>query len=240
MSDRIMNVTAAAAWLLAFCVMAFAVIFVMISKVSADVYADCPDVFTTQDICYIPGAMESDVTLPANRILGMNEVTIKVMAEFGGKQVEANLDVLAVYPKDGCDSHDGWSWDDDPNSPTYFTPKHCFAPLRFAVGNDSYCIQDNTAHGWQLCSTDDTMTMPAPMPQETETNTQPANPPVSSEWTTNCGHRTPGVYGTTANQLLCWGDQVGGDLGGDDDPYGYYKWTTFTDCTPEGCRTYTN
>ena len=236
MSDRIMNVTAAAAWLLAFCVMAFAIIFVMISKVSAE-DKTCPTVFDTQHApCYIlhTGTLAND-WWPSDRSMHKVDTAVASVGSFV-------VTTIAINPVDGCASFTAFNDADGNNTDKLteagMTPQDCFAPLRFMVGSDSYCIEDNQAHTWQLCSTDDTPVNV--MPEETETNTQPASSPASSDWQTNCGHRSPGVYGTTTNQLLCWGDEVGGDLGGQDDPYGYYKWTTFTDCTPEGCRTYTN
>ena len=237
MSDRIMNVTAAAAWLFAFCVMAFAIIFVMISKVSAEVYGNCPDVFTTQDVCYIPGADKDDLTKPSEREINTSVYTVTGTFTLLGEPTEMSVSALAIFPIDGCSSFVGGL-----SGPTIGgDPKKCFAPLRFTVGDNSYCIQDNTAKGWQLCSTDDTMTMPAPMPQEV--NDPPANQATTvttADYQSNCGHRSPGVYGTDDNPLLCWADQVGGNLGGDDDPWNKVAWTTFTDCTPEGCRTYGN
>ena len=146
MSDRIMNVTAAAAWVLAFCVMAFAVIFVMISKVSADALGECPPVFTTQDICVITTTETSiaprtkDADPPEERYVG-------TPYHVNGK--------LHIRPVDGCGNHvDG-------------RKTNCHEPIVFTVNGTEYCIQDNQAHGDQLCATESPQQQDAPQTQGT-------------------------------------------------------------------------
>ena len=188
------------------------------SDTRADFLGDCPPVFTTQDVCYINVANVSDIKVPGDRILNTSD----------------HGDAVAIYPVDGCSSFvGGYAAIQDQNGDGK-SSQDCFAPLQFSAGDTNYCIQDNQAHTWQLCSTADDPPAATP-PAET----QPTPPPASTnaDWQRNCGSRSPGVYGTAANPLLCWGDRVGGDLGGDTDPWST-SWVTFTDCTPEGCRTY--
>ena len=199
------------------------------SDTRADFLGDCPTVFTTQDVCYINVASPDDITVPNGRILNTS----------------VHDDAVAIYPVDGCSSFVG-AFAKLNADPPEMSPQDCYAPLRFSVGPTgnvtNYCIEDNQAHTWQLCSTPDTMPSATPA-QEGNTNTEQAEQATANsnsqnpEWGTNCASRAPGVYGTAANPLLCWADFVGGNLGGDTDPWGT-SWVTFTDCTPEGCRTY--
>ena len=211
------------------------------SDTRADFLGDCPEVFTTQDVCYISMTDINNFTLKVadgdydvindgvSPSTGTNGDRILKVSDHG--------DTLAIYPVDGCSSFVG-GVDAAMAKVNLQSAQACFAPLRFSAGAPgnvkNYCIQDNQAHSWQLCSTDD-----APNASSTPAETQPTPPPASTnaDWQRNCGSRSPGVYGTAANPLLCWGDRVGGDLGGDTDPWST-SWVTFTDCTPEGCRTY--
>ena len=212
------------------------------SDTRADFLGDCPTVFTTQDVCYINVASLNDITVTngfvsqiGNPATGTNGERILNASDHG--------DAVAIYPADGCSSFvGGFDAIVDTNEDGETNPQDCFAPLRFSAGGINYCIQDNQAHTWQLCSTPDTMPSATPA-QEGNTNTEQAEQATANsnsqnpEWGTNCASRAPGVYGTAANPLLCWADFVGGNLGGDTDPWGT-SWVTFTDCTPEGCRTY--
>ncbi len=188
------------------------------SDTSADFLGDCPTVFTTQDVCYIDVASPGDVTdqIPDGRVLNTS----------------AHGNPVVIYPVDGCASFVGGFAALQAGT---MSPQECFAPLRFSVGDTTYCIQDDQAHTWQLCSTPDDMTTTAM--GQAETQQTPETAVTNPDWQSNCGSRSPGVYGSAANPLLCWADFVGGDLGGDTDPWGT-SWVTFTDCTPEGCRTY--
>ena len=186
------------------------------SDTRADFLGECPPAFTTQDACFINVASPDDIMVPDGRVLNTS----------------AHGNPVVIFPVDGCASFDTGFADVVAGT---MSPQECFAPLRFSVGDNNYCIQDNQAHTWQLCSTPDDMTTTATPQAETQPTPAPAS--TNADWQRNCGSRSPGVYGTAANPLLCWGDRVGGDLGGDTDPWGT-SWVTFTDCTPDGCRTY--
>ena len=159
-----MNVTAAAAWVLAFCVMAFAVIFVMISKVSAENLGECPTVITTQQICVITTTETSiaprtkDADPPEERYVG-------TPYHINGQ--------LHIRPVDGCGNHvDG-------------RKTNCHEPIVFTVNGTEYCIQDNQARGDQLCvaeapkQQDQPTTQSEPSqqsndpPEQTVSNTEP-------------------------------------------------------------------
>ena len=164
MSDRIMNATAVATWVLAFCVMAFAVIFVLVSKVSADALGECPTVFTTQDICVITTTETSiaprtkDHDPPEERYVG-------TPYHVNGK--------LHIRPVDGCGNHVDERKTD------------CHEAIVFTVNGTEYCIQDNQARGDQLCVPEPPQQQNAPQtqgtppqqsndpPEQTVSNTQP-------------------------------------------------------------------
>ena len=219
------------------------------SDTQADFLGDCPPVFTTQDVCYINVANVHDIAF-GNDHLYVN--AFGVVSEPDGDDVRIlnvsdHGQAIAIYPADGCSSFTSTSAVHVAVMNGTNSPQACFAPLRFKVGVmdqgvltnvTNYCIQDNDAHTWQLCSTPDDMTTTAST--QTETQQPPAPVVNASDWQRNCGSRSPGVYGTTANPLLCWADYVGGNLGGDTDPWGTNAWVTFTDCEPVGCRTYNN
>ena len=198
-------------------VVALLALLAFTSDARAGFLGECPAAFDTQDVCYINTASPDDITVPDGRVLNTS----------------AHGNPVVIYPVDGCASFvSGFA---DVMAGT-MSPQECFAPLRFSVGDTNYCIQDNQAHTWQLCSTPDDMTT-AGMGQ-TETQQPPETAATNPDWQRNCGSRSPGVYGTAASPLLCWADVVGGNLGGDTDPWSTTSWDTFTDCTPEGCRTY--
>ena len=157
MSDRILNATAVATWVLAFCVMAFAVIFVLISKVSADSLGECPTVFTTQDICVIT-TTETSIAPRTKDHDPPEERYVPTPYHVNGK--------LHIRPVDGCGNHvDG-------------RKTNCHEPIVFTVNMIEYCIQDNQAHGDQLCVPE------APQQQEhqgspqTQDEPQPQNEPT--------------------------------------------------------------
>ena len=189
------------------------------SDTRADFLGECPPAFTTQDACFINVASRDDIMVPDGRVLNTS----------------AHGNPVVIWPVDGCASFVGGLAAVVAGT---MSPQECFAPLRFSVGTTgsvtNYCIQDNQAHTWQLCSTPDDPNASSP---QAETQQTPAPAVTNSDWQRNCGSRSPGVYGTAANPLLCWADHVGGNLGGDTDPWST-SWVTFTDCTPEGCRTY--
>ena len=197
------------------------------SDTRADFLGECPPAFTTQDACFINVGSPDDITVPDGRVLNTS----------------SHGNPVVIWPVDGCASFVSGFAAVQAGS---MSPQECFAPLRFSVGETgnvtNYCIEDNQAHTWQLCSTPDAMPSATPA-QEGNTNTEQAEQAAANsnsqnpEWGTNCASRAPGVYGTAANPLLCWADFVGGNLGGNTDPWGT-SWVTFTDCTPEGCRTY--
>ena len=209
------------------------------SDTQADFLGDCPPVFTTQDVCYVPVTDLNDITVTDGYV---NVIGSSATGAPGDRILNASVHVdagpVAIYPADGCSSFvDGYDGVQDQNGDGK-SPQDCFASLSFSAGGNNYCIQDNQAHTWQLCPT--TGNQPAAATPQAETQQTPAPAVGNSDWQRNCGSRSPGVYGTTANPLLCWADYVGGNLGGDTDPWGTNAWVTFTDCTPEGCRTYNN
>ena len=209
------------------------------SDTRADFLGDCPPVFTTQDVCYVGVSDLSGITVTNGHV---NAIGSSATGSAGERILYASDhgDAVAIYPVDGCSSFvGGIDAVGDQNGDDDVSPQDCFAPLRFSVGETgnvtNYCIQDNQAHTWQLCSA--SADQPSTTSAQPETQQTPAPAVTNSDWQRNCGSRSPGVYGTAANPLLCWGDHVGGNLGGDTDPWGT-SWVTFTDCTPEGCRTY--
>ena len=182
MSDRIMNATAAAAWLLAFCVMAFAVIFVMISKVSAENLGECPTVITTQQIC----AISTTETSIAPRTKGdpTEERYVRTPYHINGQ--------LHIRPVDGCGNHvDG-------------RKTNCHEPIVFTVNGTEYCIQDNQAHGDQLCATESPKQQDAPQTQGTppQQSNDPPEQTVSNSQPTTTTQEPQSVLQQVIDQFM--------------------------------------
>jgi len=171
----------------------------------------CESVISTQSVCIIEGIEQHEVEHPADRVLGLWELPTGVV----------------VFPVDGCGSWlDGWAM----ITAGTLEPSQCYEPLRFTAAGDSFCVQNNDAYGDQLCE--------PPSDDDEDIEDVPELSAPAAEYVERCGTRAVGVYGTEADPVLCWGDYVGGDLGGASDPWPAMRWQTFTDCWPTACWTY--
>ena len=214
------------------------------SPVSAEFHERCPAVFTTQDICYLQDVTEHELDdAVGDRFINSSyrseTVTVRILeGSLAGTETEMDVSLLLVYPIDGCGSFGGLA--NAEAATGIASAQACSQPLRFSIGDQNYCIQDDNAHSWQLCSTSPDTPEPTP-DTESVPNAHPFKPELQYRtWENSCLGSPPGVYGTAMHPVVCWGDYVGGDIGGAVDPWNVGEWITFTDCTRARCVTYGN